>query len=138
MMFSVPQFIDIEDKIAGPLTWRQLGWMIGMGAALLLMFNLFDSQLFFVIAVPTVLLFVALAFYRPNGMPLAVFIFHAILFMFRPKVAVWERPVRQMPAAKMPEQKIAMSENRSRQLTQEKLRELARIVDSYEGEKMVK
>lgn len=131
MMFSVPQFIDIEDKIAGPLTWRQLLWMIGMGATLLVFFNMFDSALFFIIAVPTVLLFVALAFYRPNGMPLAIFIFHAILFLFRPKVAVWERPIRRMPSQPKKEDlsSAASQAPAEKHVSQDKLKELARIMD---------
>ena len=29
MRFEVPQFIDIEDKIIGPLTWRQFIYLGG-------------------------------------------------------------------------------------------------------------
>lgn len=140
MMFSVPQFIDVEDKIAGPLTWRQLLWMIGMGAALLFFYSIFDTALFIVIAVPTTLLFIALAFYRPNGIPLTAFIFQGFLFLFRPKVAVWERPVRSLGTSqraaeeaerKRKEAEEAAAEEKSRKtLDQEKLHELARILDS--------
>ncbi len=131
MMFSVPQFIDVEDKIAGPLTWRQLLWMIGMGAVLLLMFSVFDAQLFFVIAIPVVMLFIALAFYRPNGIPLAIFIFHSILFLFRPKIAVWERPVRVQAIPKKETAAPVVPVVRQQPLTQERLSELARMVDRH-------
>jgi len=136
MMFSVPQFIDVEDKIAGPLTWRQLLWMIGMGAMLLVFFNLFDATLFFIIAIPTVLLFVALAFYRPNGFPLTTFIFYAVLFIFRPKVSVWERPLRQPPKASAPETKKEEPGVRDKRINQEKLTELARILDRHGEERI--
>lgn len=130
MMFSVPQFIDVEDKIAGPLTWRQLLWMIGMGAILLTFFNLFDTALFIIIAIPTVLLFVLFAFYRPNGFPMTTFAFYAILFLFRPKVSVWERPVKARPVVKEPEKKVAPPSAGSKQIELDKLKELARIMDS--------
>lgn len=130
MMFSVPQFIDVEDKIAGPLTWKQLLWMIGMGATLLVFYGMFDIALFIIAAVPTVLVFVALAFYRPNGFPLTTFIFYAVLFIFRPKVSVWERPARQQPITKVPKEKIATADTRAKHIDQEKLTELARILDS--------
>lgn len=130
MMFSVPQFIDIEDKIAGPLTWKQLLWMIGMGAVLLVSFNVFDATLFFIVAIPTVLLFVALAFYRPNGFPLTTFIFYSVLFLFRPKVSIWERPLRQPPITKAPEEKIEAPDMRVKHINQEKLTELTHILDS--------
>lgn len=132
MMFSVPQFIDIEDKIAGPLTWRQLLWMIGMGAALLVMFNMFDMGLFIVFAIPVTLLFVSLAFYRPNGMPLPIFIYHSVLFMFRPKISIWERPVMALPTKVRSDQSDAASRPAAhveKHLTNDKLRELASMMD---------
>jgi len=131
MMFSVPQFIDVEDKIAGPLTWKQLLWMIGMGAMLLIYFKYFDTALFIIIAIPTVLLFVALAFYKPNGFPLTTFIFYAVLFLFRPKVALWERSVVKKPEAKAPETK-GEGTPQSKQMDPEKLRELAKLLDKGE------
>jgi len=129
MMFSVPQFIDVEDKIAGPLTWKQLLWMIGMGAVLLVLFNLLDGALFVIAAIPLVLLFVALAFYRPNGFPLTKFIFYAILFLFRPKISVWERPTKERPDIKAREQAVVPRTPEQKQINQEKLTELARILD---------
>lgn len=94
MMTSVPQFIDVEDKVAGPLTWRQLGWMIAMGAILFLLYTIFSGIVFYLIAVPVAALFVALAFFRPNGMAFPQFLFYSVVFLFRPKISVWERPVR--------------------------------------------
>lgn len=132
-MFSVPQFIDVEDKIAGPLTWKQLLWMIGMGAMLLIYFKYFDTALFIIIAIPTVLLFVALAFYKPNGFPLTTFIFYAVLFLFRPKVALWERSVVKKPEVKAPEVKTEDTNMQSKQMDPEKLRSLAHLLDSQKG-----
>lgn len=130
-MFGVPQFIDVEDKVAGPLTWKQLLWMIGMGAVLLTIFNTFDPSLAIVFAIPTVLIFVAFAFYKPNGFPLTTFVFYSILFIFRPKVSVWERPTKSQSMPKAPKeiQKTETTKN-FQQMDQQKLRELAHILDS--------
>ena len=130
MMSSVPQFINVEDKVAGPLTWRQLLWMIGMGAALLVFFSIFDKALFFIAAIPTVLLFIAFAFYRPNGFPLTTFVFYMVLFFFRPKIAVWERPVNSRPVAKTPDKKPESINTGAKHIDQDRLTELARILDS--------
>jgi hypothetical protein len=130
MMFSVPQFIDVEDKIAGPLTWKQLLWMIGMGAVLLTFFNLFDTALFIIAAIPTVLIFVAFAFYKPNGFPLTTFVFYTFLFLFRPKVATWERPVNTKPVAKEPEKKREVRDTSPKQISEERIKELARMADN--------
>jgi PrgI family protein len=130
MMSSVPQFIDIEDKIAGPLTWKQLGWMIAMGAIILFLLAVLDKVLAIILIIPIVLIFVALAFYKPNGIPMSTFIGHGTLFFFRPKVAVWERPVATMtPTAQAPTPKATSDVPVSKELTQERLRELARMID---------
>lgn len=91
MMFNVPQFIDVEDKIAGPLTVKQLLWMIGMGAVLLVTSLFLEGKSFYVMAVPVVMLFILLAFYKPHGIPFVMYIIHGILFLFRPKVMMWRR-----------------------------------------------
>lgn len=131
MMSSVPQFVDVEDKIAGPLTWRQLLWMIAMGAVLLVLFTTFGTTLAIVFGIPVVLLFIALAFYKPNGFTLSSFIGQAVLFLFRPKVAVWERPVMPMVSVKSRSENNKPQEEvqPEKQLTRDTLKELARIMD---------
>ncbi len=92
MIFSVPQYINVEDKIAGPLTAKQFLWMLGLGAVLIVLWNSpITKTAFYAFSVPIVLIFGALAFYRPQGMPLIVFIGHAITFFLQPKVYVWRR-----------------------------------------------
>jgi hypothetical protein len=128
MLFSVPQYIDVEDKVAGPLTARQLLWMIGMGAVLLVLWNIFDRAAFFIASVPVVLVFVAFAFYRPYNQPLIVFVRNAVLFMVRPKVYVWNRssaPVSRRPAKEVP----ASAKGAAKVLTPEEVRRLAETVD---------
>lgn len=130
MMFSVPQFIDVEDKIAGPLTWRQLLWMIGMGITLLVIYNTIGSVGFFVVAVPIVLLFSALAFYRPQGQPLIMMLFHGFSYFFRPKVAVWERPIarsRTAPTEVAPAKPVVSQ----KRISPDELRRLASLMDNH-------
>lgn len=129
MMSSVPQFINVEDKIAGPLTWRQLLWMIGMGATLFVVYRFLGLIGFFIIGVPIIVLFSALAFYRPQGgQSLINFFFHGIIYFFKPKVAVWERPAtkpKPVPANRSPLQTAVPEKH----ITAMELRSLARILD---------
>jgi len=134
MMSSVPQFIDVEDKIAGPLTWKQLGWMMAMGAIVLTLLGMLGTGAGIVISIPVVLLFLALAFYKPNGFPMTAFIGQAFMFMFRPKMAVWERPTPVMTSVKSATPKQVVEEvSPSKALTPDKLKELARLIDSQGG-----
>lgn len=140
MMFSVPQFIDVEDKIAGPLTWRQLLWMIGLLVVLLGLYTFIGGgAVFYILAVPIVLSVSALAFYRPQGQPLLSLVGHGFFFLFRPKVAVWERPVvrSRLTQAETPEKVAATAKRQkaesdapSKGVSRDRLRELAQILDA--------
>lgn len=128
MLFNVPQYIDVEDKVAGPLTAKQLLWMIGMGAALMVLWNLFDSAAFFAVAVPVVCIFVAMAFYRPYNQPLIMFIGSALIFMIRPKVYVWNRPTKVSSPTKEKEAPEVITI--SKKVTAAEVSRLAKIVDN--------
>lgn len=133
MMFSVPQFIDVEDKIAGPLTWRQLLWMIGLLVTLLMIYTFVGGGVIFVIiALPLVLAFSALAFYRPQGQSLLSFVGHGFFFLFRPKVAVWERPVVRTRAVRESQAPAISEVSTDKGISRDRLRELAKILDQGE------
>jgi hypothetical protein len=128
MMFNVPQFIDVEDKIAGPLTAKQLFWMIGMFAAIMVVAFFFPGPVTYIIAVPIVIVFALLAFYRPGGQPLISYVVHGFFFLFRPKLLVWNRSrassvrtVERKPEQKGPE--------RTRTVNSEEIRRMAEMMD---------
>lgn len=132
MMSNVPQFIDIEDKVAGPLTWRQLLWVIAMGIILLVLYNMLPGIAFIVVAIPIVLFFSALAFYRPQGQSLISFLGHGFFFFFRPKVAVWERPVVRPRAVSAAKPQRQAEPDRSKGVSREELRNLAKMLDTVQ------
>ena len=74
MRFEVPQFIEVEDKIFGPLTWRQflyLGGGIGMAVVI---FITLPWYVFMILGLPLALLSGALAFYPVNNRPFSYFL----------------------------------------------------------------
>jgi hypothetical protein len=91
MQTNVPQFIDIQDKIAFGLTGKQLLWIAGMAATLLVAYNLFDRQLFFGVGFFIVIIFSALTFWRPYGVSLLTFLGFVTGFVMRPKGYRWKR-----------------------------------------------
>ena len=129
MLINVPQYIDIEDKIVGPLTAKQLGWLIAMGVILIVMWNMLPGPLFFLIGLPIALIFLALAFFKPYGVPLGNFIIFGIMYFFHPKLYFWKRtPQREAPS--MHKKNEIASVSAKKELSSEELRELARLVDS--------
>ena len=72
--FTIPQFIDVEDKIFGPITVRQFVIMLACLLLSALAYKLTDFALFLT---ETILFFAAggtVAFLRVNGRPFHYFI----------------------------------------------------------------
>ena len=91
MQFEVPQFIDIEDKIFGPLTWPQflyLGGGIGMGVVL---FFIAPFIVFLLIGLPLAILAGALAFYPVNNRPFSFFLEAIFNYLGSSKLYLWRK-----------------------------------------------
>jgi hypothetical protein len=99
--FTVPQFIDVEDKVIGPLSVRQ--FIILMSAAILIAvcYKFFDFTLFLVSGILLVLLAGAFAFVKISGMPFHFFLLNLFMTLSRPRLRVWgkwwEEPLKQEP-----------------------------------------
>ena len=91
MRFEVPQFIDIEDKIFGPLTWRQflyLGGGVGMGVVLFFTANII---VFVLVGLPLAVLAGALAFYPVNNRPFSFFLEAIVTYFQGTKLYLWRQ-----------------------------------------------
>ncbi len=130
MLFNVPQYIDVEDKVAGPLTAKQLLWMFGMGAVLLVLWNMLEKGAFFVSAAPVIAIFLALAFYRPCNQPLIKFIFSGVMFLFSPKVYFWKRTAVGKTRREKSGEGISWKEKTEKIFKPEEAEALARMLDS--------
>ena len=128
-MQIVPQYIDVEDKIAGPLTWKHIGWLFGGGVVLAALWNLVDQITFYLVAVPVVLITMALAFYRPNGVSLSTFIGYGFTYLFRSKTYTWQNEVVK-PPKKTNEQKQKLNQTEKQQLSVEDMAAMATTLDS--------
>lgn len=129
MHYNVPQFIDVEDKVAGPLTAKQLLWMFGMGATLMVLWGILDRAAFFLSAIPVASLFVALAFYKPHGQPLITFVFYGVLFLFRPKMYVWKREERTTKSSVKRAERAQKTSAPAQTPTMGDVRRIARTLD---------
>jgi len=90
MQFQVPQFIDIEDKIVGPLTLKQFLYLAaGFGLIFALYFILkFFMWLMFAIIITGIS--VAFAFVKINGQPFIKITISMINFYLKPQKYVWQ------------------------------------------------
>lgn len=89
--FVVPQFIDAEDKIIGPLTARQFVELLVTGLLVFTFFKLLSFVWFLVIGLPTFALGVTLTFVRINGQAFHLFLLNLIQSLKKPKLRVWDK-----------------------------------------------
>ena len=91
MQFEVPQFIEIEDKIFGPFTWRQFLYLGGGGGAAVVLFLITPFIVFILIGLPIGLLAAALAFYPINNRPFSYFIEAIYNYFRRHRLYLWQQ-----------------------------------------------
>jgi hypothetical protein len=89
--FVVPQFIDAEDKIIGPLTARQFVELLVTGLLVFTFFKLLSFVWFLVIGLPTFALGVVLTFVRINGQAFHLFLLNLIQSLKKPRLRVWDK-----------------------------------------------
>jgi len=128
MLFNVPQFINKEDKLVGPLTAKQLGWMLGGGAVLLVLWNLLDFPAFIIASIPVSLATLAFAFYQPYNQPLIVFLINTVMFVIRPRIYLWRRVPDQLIKKKMPKLEKANEKIQKEKLKKEKIKEISELL----------
>lgn len=91
MRFEVPQFIEIEDKIFGPLTWKQFIYLAGGGGFGIVCFFVFPFFIFVFLAIPVGALAAALAFYPINNRPFSIFLESAYRYFSSSRLYLWNR-----------------------------------------------
>lgn len=89
--FVVPQFIDVEDKIIGPITVRQFVILLVAGGILFSAYKLSDFSLFMFEFVVIMLLTILFAFIKINGRPAHYFILNFFQTIKKPKLKVWDK-----------------------------------------------
>ena len=136
--FVVPQFIDVEAKIIGPITARQFLILLGATLIIALCYRLLHFTPFLIVG--TVILIIAgvFAFAKINGRPFHYFVLNLLQTSRRPNVRVWNhKVVVNEQAEKTPIQKIDYQPQPKREYKQSRLAEISLIVDTsgkYKGE----
>lgn len=127
MRFQVPQFIEVESKIFGPLTIKQFVYLAGGGGIIFLLYALLPFWLMIPFALPVGALALALAFYKVNNQPFIRVVESAIKYFSAPKLYLWKKQAEMKK--KKNEEKKAAPQIYVPKLTQSKLKDLAWSLD---------
>jgi hypothetical protein len=89
MQFQVPQFIEVEDKIFGPLTFKQFVYLAGAAGMSYLLWRMLPIYISMPLIALTFALGASLAFFNYNGRPFILAVEHAFYFFFKSKLYLW-------------------------------------------------
>ena len=141
---TVPQFIDNEDKILGPITVRQFVIMFVAAIILFAFFKFADFSIFLFACIVVGGGATITAFVKINGQPFHYFLLHIVETLQRPSLRVWRRSTKKDTATfHWGKSKMADEEGKDLplpahlQLSERKLSELSLILDTggaYHGE----
>lgn len=133
MQFQVPQFIEVEDKIFGPMTFKQFVYVAGGAGTCYLLYRVLPIFL----AAPLILgvggLAAALAFMQFNGRPFILGLENAVFFFFRSKLYLWNNDKKKKASV---ENKLVVASQKAPlfvpSLSESKLHEMAWSLDIKE------
>lgn len=139
--FTVPQFIDVENKIIGPITTRQFIIMLAYVIYCVALYSIFDIALWLTCIVPIFFVAIFFAFIRINGRPSYYFVLNLLQTIKKPGKRVWDNKMRgfefisDQDESRLLEKSVKVEEKNLLNIS--RLTELSLIVDTkgvYRGE----
>ena len=95
MQFEVPQFIEVEDKIFGPLTLKQFIYLAGGAGISFTLYSLLPFFLAVLLIIPVMIFSATLAFYKKDGQPFILTTESAIKYLLGNKLYIWRKEDKQ-------------------------------------------
>ncbi|MEK7623916.1 MAG: PrgI family protein [Patescibacteria group bacterium] len=130
--FVVPQFIDVEDKIFGPVTIRQFLILLVAGLFIFLAYRFGDFSLFVLVLAVVGGLSLVIAFAKVNGQTFHYFLLNIFQTLRKPGLRIWYKGYtdndldyfRKGVIEEIPEKK------ERKKIQAERIRDLALIVNT--------
>ena len=119
--YQVPQFIETEAKIIGPLTLKQFLWLAAAGATIFILYFLIPIRWIWVLLTVFVAgSAISLALVRINGRSLISFVGNFFSFVFKPRFFLWNKET----AKQTPPQVQAGAQQATQQMIQSSLQKI--------------
>ena len=131
MRYQIPQFIEIEDKIIGPLTLKQFVYLAGGAGASFIVYKFLPLLLALPVIAGVIALSAALAFYKVNNRNFIELLESMFNFYTRDKLYIWKKEVKKPEARKT--QESTPSQIYVPKLSDSKLKELSWSLDINEN-----
>ncbi|HYE22925.1 MAG TPA: PrgI family protein [Candidatus Paceibacterota bacterium] len=130
MEYQVPQFIEVEEKVFGPLSIKQFVYVAG-GFGLCAVLVLYLPRIIGIaLAIPLAIFTLALAFYKVNNRPFLDVLESGFNYYLGSRLYLWKRVEKKTQVQTMPVPPTPAVETRQKLgLSQNKLHELAWSLD---------
>jgi len=135
MAVKIPQNIDKEDKLVGPLTLKQFLYLLGGAALTFVAYQYYvNAYLFFtefvLIGIVVMTFASLLAFGKVNGRPFITFLASVGSFILAPKRRLWDKDnALETVTVKLPRQ-TEMQAPATKAINKSQLEQLATILDT--------
>ena len=136
MQFKVPQFLEIEDKIFGPFTFKEFAYLVGGAGLCYILYKLLGIWLGAIPILAVAGLSAALTFYHPNGKPFFNMVEAGVKYALQDKLYIWKRHLNKISTKQQSEEAKATAELKKEtinqsgvKLTGSRLRDLAWSLD---------
>jgi len=133
MQFKVPQFIDVEDKLFGPFTFRQFVYLAGGAGIIFVIYKVLPLWIGIFLIIPIGILSVLLTFYKVNGKPFIFYLQAGISYFASGKLYIWKQRLAK-PNTKEKEEPVAPLTTIVPMTTTNKLKDLSWSLDIQEKE----
>ena len=139
MQYQVPQFIEFEDKIFGPLTLKQFIYIAGGLAISFLLYVTLPFIIAIILIAPVASFCFALAFYKPDGhRPFIFMVEQASKYYLGSKLYIWKRTEKKHVQTENKENKESEANDLAGiyipKLSNSKLKELSWSLDIHSAE----
>lgn len=91
MQFKVPQNIEMEDKIIGPLTMKQFVYLLVGGMITYATIKTYNTTLIVFVGVPVALISLCLTFIKIQDQPFSKFLYSLALYLVKPRQRMWQK-----------------------------------------------
>jgi hypothetical protein len=136
MQFRVPQFIEVEDKLFGPLTFKQFIYIIGFAACAFIIYSFIPVKFIGIIfALPFLAFGIALAFVQINNKPLVFTLEAAFNYFRKNRLYIWKKEPKKGVVKKEVAEEIEDTSTFVPRLSQSKLKELSWGLDVYDNDR---
>lgn len=109
MQFKVPQFIEVEDKLFGPFTFREFIYLAGGAGMSFVLFKTLPFLIAIIFIIPVVILSLLLVFYKINEKPFVYYLQAGLSYLVSSKLYIWKQRKVKIKKEETPHNEIQMT-----------------------------